>query len=165
MAQEGPSIFNKQALERLRSPDDLDRYIRITSPSVWVAIFAVIALLAGLLAWGVFGSVSASVEAMGTYQDGKVICLLSADDAAKIEVGDHAYVDGQSAKVASKSKSPISTKEASNLLSSDYLVETLMKESWAYVVTLDGVALDEEGVPFSVSITTERVAPISLVLG
>lgn len=165
MAQEGPSIFNKKALDRLRSPDDLDRYIRITSPSVWVALFAVIALLAGLLAWGVFGSVSASVDAMGTYEDGKVICLLGADDAAKVKVGDHAYVDGQRATVASKSKAPISAKEASDLLTSDYLVETLMEDSWAYVVTLDGVKMDEEGVPFSVSITTERVAPISLVLG
>lgn len=165
MADAGNSIFNKQALSRLRSPDDLDRYIRVTSPSVWVALFAVLALMAGLLAWGIFGAVSTSVEATGTSVNGKTLCLLNADQAARVKIGDRAYVGGQRTTVASESKSPISPKEAYQLLGDDYLVETLMDDSWAYVVTFDDIKLEEEGVPVTVSITTERVAPIKLVLG
>lgn len=65
MAQASPSIFNKRATERLRSPDDLEKYVQVTNPSVWVVLGACIALLAGLLAWGIFGTVSTNVSAQG----------------------------------------------------------------------------------------------------
>ena len=65
MAGDASSIFNKQAMDRLHSPDDLDRYLRSTSPSVWMVLFAVLTLTVGLLAWGVFGSVSSSVATTG----------------------------------------------------------------------------------------------------
>ena len=166
MADTGSSIFNKQALTRLHNPDDLDKFIRITSPSVWVVLLAVITLMLGLLAWGVFGSVSTSVETTGSSAGGEALCLLGADDAAKVKVGDRTYVDGQLGRVASESKAPISEDEASDLLGSDYLVETLMADNrWVYVVTFEGIEPGEEGIPITVSITTERVAPISLVLG
>lgn len=63
MADAGSSIFNEQSRNRLQSPDDLDRYIRVTSPSVWVVLGAVIALVMGLLAWGIFDSVSTTITA------------------------------------------------------------------------------------------------------
>ena len=159
------SIFNRQALSRLHSPDDLDRYIRITNPSVWMALAAIIALIVGLLSWGVFGTVATGVDATGISLGGKIICMLDDDSAAKIKIGDHAYVNGQRTTVESKGRAPISEDEAYDMLKSDYLVDALMPEEWAYVVTLGGVRVDAEGVPLTVNITTERIAPISLVLG
>ena len=164
MADTGSSIFNQQARERLQSPDDLDRYVRVTSPSVWVVLGAILALLFGLLAWGIFGSVSASVGATATRLNGQTICLLNAESAAKVEQGDEAVVDGQLTKVASISKTPLSSDEASKLISNDFLTNTLMTGDWAYLVTFDDVNV-EEGVPLTANITTERIAPISLVLG
>lgn len=166
MADVRPSIFNKRATERLQSPDDLDRYIRVTNPSVWVLLIACIALLAGILVWGVFGSVTTSISSTGTCVEGQTICLLSAEDAAKVSAGDAANVGGASMTVASVSEVPLSLDETRELLGSDYLAATLMSDDWAYVVTFDGNTSDlSEGVPLSVSITTERIAPISLVLG
>lgn len=164
MADTGSSIFNQQARERLQSPDDLDRYVRVTSPSVWVVLGAILALLFGLLAWGIFGSVSASVGATATRLDGQTICLLSAENAAKVDQGDEAIVGGQLTKVASISKTPLSADEASALINNDFLTNTLMSGDWAYLVTFDDVNV-EEGVPLTANITTERIAPISLVLG
>ena len=34
-AKPSMSIFNLKASEKLRNPDDLDKYIRVTKPSVW----------------------------------------------------------------------------------------------------------------------------------
>ena len=166
MADTNSSIFNESARTRLQSPDDLDRYIRVTSPGVWVAFAAVIALLIGLLAWGVFGSVSTSVSGTGTYINGEIYGFLTADDAAKVHVGNQAYVDGGVTVVDEVSEVPLSREEAQALLQSDYLVDTLMDdEKWAYVVTFDKTIQPHEGVPLTVSITTDRIAPISLVLG
>lgn len=165
MAGDGSSIFNKQAVERLRSPDDLDRYLRATTPGVWMVLFAVFVLSVGLLAWGIFGSVSASVSTTGASLNGKVYCMLDGEQVAQVHEGDSAYVGNQQARVARISKVPLSSAETKSFLSNDYLVEALMPGEWGYLVVLEGASLEAEGVPVTVSITTARIAPISLVLG
>lgn len=166
MAQQAPSIFNKKATEKLRSPDDLDTYIRVTSPSVWAALAACLALLAGLLAWGVFGTVSTSVTSMGVVMDGQARCFLPADEVARLHQGDVALVGGTKMTVAQIERLPLSRAEVSDMLQSDYLVETLVTGNWATQVTFEGdVSTLDEDVPLTVNITTERVAPLKLVLG
>ena len=167
MADTESSIFNKKASEKLRSPDDLDNYVRVTNPSVWVALAACVALLVGILAWGVFGAVTTSVNTTGACVKGSVVCFLTAEDAAKVSVGDKASVSGEQMEVKSISAVPLSRDEAKAVVAKDYLVSTLVKGDWAYVVFFDG---DEEynfveEVPLPVTITTERVAPISLIFG
>lgn len=165
MAGKGSTIFNQAAQQRLSSPDDLDKYLRVTTPKVWVALVAVLTLAMGLLAWGFFGSVSSNVTVMGTCVDGTTLCLLDTSQIVSVNYGDPVYVQGQRGTVASVSEVPLSREEASAVLKSDYLVDTLMQFDWAYLVTFDDVEVIAEGVPVEVSITTERVAPISLVLG
>ena len=166
MAQASPSIFNKNATERLRSPDDLDKYVQVTHPSVWVVMAACIAFLLGLLAWGVFGTVSTNVAATGVVENGHVTCYVPTEEAMSLHVGDTANVGGTSMELAEISAVPLSRNEASQFLESDYLAATLFSEDWAYQVTLEGdTSALPEGVPLAVSITTERVAPISLMLG
>ena len=48
-------IFREKSLERISEPEQLHDYIRMTSPSVWLILLAVIVLLAGVMVWGVFG--------------------------------------------------------------------------------------------------------------
>lgn len=158
-------IFNKRASEKLRSPDDLDKYVRVTNPGVWVVLGACVALLAGLLAWGVFGAVSTSVHATGAIVDGSPICLLAAEDVAKVHEGDVANFGGEQVRVSKVASVPWSRAEAAELLGSDYLVSTLMPGDWAYQVQLEGdVGELNENVPITINITTERIAPISLLL-
>ena len=41
---------------------ELNDYIRVTTPSVWLALIAIILLLAGFLAWGALGTVTVTTE-------------------------------------------------------------------------------------------------------
>lgn len=161
----GSSIFNEQARKRLQTPDDLDRYVRVTSPSVWVALAAVLALVMGLLAWGIFGSVATTVEAKAVCIDGMTICLLDSDQVKRVHEGDQAYAEGETTKVAIVNNYPLSAKEVAEFLPTDYLIETMMPGKWAFAVFLEDDISTAEGVPYSVSIVTERVSPLSLVLG
>lgn len=166
MAEQGSSIFSKQAQEKLRSPDDLDKYVRVTNPSKWAVLVAFVVLLAGILAWSVFGTVSTSVTATGVAMDGKALCFLPTDEVSRVHVGDTALVGGKKLKVTEVAKIPSSREEAEELLGSDYLTETLIDGKWGTKVTFEGdVSSLDEGVPLQVGITTERVAPITLVLG
>jgi HlyD family secretion protein len=58
-------IFRQIALERLSSPEQLDRLITLTSPAGWAALGAIAVLQAGIVGWGVFGSVPTRVEGAG----------------------------------------------------------------------------------------------------
>ena len=166
MAEERRPIFNQQAAQRLRNPDDLDKYLGVTTPSVWLIIGACIALLLGLLAWGIFGAVTTSVSTTGVCVNDSAMCFLEAEDAAKVQVGDAAVVGGEHMRVAQISRVPVSREEAGEILHSDYLVSALIDGDWAYQIVFEGstAALDED-VPLTVTITTERIAPLQLVLG
>ena len=166
MAENQNPIFNERAAEKLRSPDDLEKYVRVTSPSVWVVIAACFCLIAGLLAWGVFGSVSTNVDTKGTVVSDKAMCFLTSEEVARVRIGDVANMNGVIMAIADVATTPSSSDEVKGLLGSDFLVSTLVEDAWTYVVTLDGDTSSlSSNVPLPVTITTEREAPISLILG
>jgi HlyD family secretion protein len=62
MPQPGPSLFRREALERISSPERLDHLLRVTSPRDWIAIAALgtLAMIAAL--WSVWGRLPVSVS-------------------------------------------------------------------------------------------------------
>lgn len=58
-------LFRKAALEKLSTPDQLDRVIVITGPRGWLALLAIAVALATALLWGVFGTISYKVSGTG----------------------------------------------------------------------------------------------------
>lgn len=84
----------KKGLERLQSPDDLDQYLRMTTPGIWVSIIACVAILLGIIAWAVFGSVSDHITKKGAAGVDGIVCFVDTDTALRIKPGDFAYVDG-----------------------------------------------------------------------
>ena len=52
-------IVREKSLERVSSPEEPNDYIRVTTPSVWLVLAALVILLAGMLAWSVLGTVEA----------------------------------------------------------------------------------------------------------
>ena len=160
------TIFNEKATRRLKSPDDVDEYIRISSPSVKLILCACVALLVGVLAWGVFGSVTTRVTTKGTVIDGKALCFLGEEDVEKLQVGNDASMGGVSLVVASVSEIPVSRRTATQIVDDEYLLNAVMEDEWAYPVVLEGDGMDAlpQDVPLTSSITVERIAPISLLL-
>ena len=51
-------IFREKSMERVSSPEALNDYIRVTTPSVWIVLAAAVLLLVGMLCWSVFGRVT-----------------------------------------------------------------------------------------------------------
>ena len=52
-------IFKKNDNVKVSSPEQLNDYIRVTTPSVWLMLFVLLIMLAGLILWSIFGTVSA----------------------------------------------------------------------------------------------------------
>lgn len=48
-------LFRKSSMDRVSSPEQLNDYIRVTSPGVWLVLAADIVLLMGACVWRIFG--------------------------------------------------------------------------------------------------------------
>ena len=79
------TVFRKETLERISSPEQLTDYLRITNPGVWVILTAVILLLAGLFAWSMIGTLetTASVKVIVANDNAQIVPV----DAATITEG------------------------------------------------------------------------------
>jgi hypothetical protein len=58
-------IFRQAALERLSSPEQLDRLMPLTSPRSWIVLAAVGLLLVGAFLWSLVGKLDITVEGQG----------------------------------------------------------------------------------------------------
>ena len=87
MKYEGKQIFRKSSIARVSSPEQLNDYIRVSNPSVWMMLAAVIVLLAGVCVWGIFGRLESKVFSAGACENGIFICYVTEEDAAKIKTG------------------------------------------------------------------------------
>ena len=61
------NIYRKAALDKLSSPEQLDKAITIISPSFWIAAIGGLAIIAVALAWSIFGRLPVKVSADGMY--------------------------------------------------------------------------------------------------
>ena len=50
--------MEKNGKDRVSSPEKLDDYIRVTTPSVWITLGAIVLVLAGAIVWGIFGELT-----------------------------------------------------------------------------------------------------------
>src|SRR6185369_10504801 len=58
-------LFRKAALDRLRSPEQLDQAITVTNSANWLALAATGALAVLLVAWSIFGQIPVRVQGQG----------------------------------------------------------------------------------------------------
>ena len=52
------SIFRQKSIDRISSPEKLDDYIRVTTPSVWIVLASIVILLVGTIVWGIWGELT-----------------------------------------------------------------------------------------------------------
>jgi HlyD family secretion protein len=88
-------LFRKAALERLASPERLDEMMQVTSPTAWLALLGVGAILAIVIVWSVLGSISIKVHGRGILIRGEAVLDVTSGAygrLAEITVGDNEVV-------------------------------------------------------------------------
>ena len=85
MAQQ-EELFRKKSLERISSPEQLQDYMRVTTPGTWMLLLAVIILLGGLLVCSVLGRVETTVSGKAQVQGGTATVEVE-EKTEKVEPG------------------------------------------------------------------------------
>lgn len=80
-------IFREKSLNKVKSPENLDDYIRVANPGVWLLLICMILLLAGACVWGIFGHIDSTVPTVVHVENSKVSCRIAPEDVSSVRVG------------------------------------------------------------------------------
>lgn len=155
------NLFRKSSVERVNSPEQLNEYIRVANPGVWLVLAAIVALLVGVVIWGVFGSVETTVETALVVKDGSAVCYVSAEHASQLEAGMTVSSENGEGKVKSVAAVPVQIDEEFD----DYFLYLtgFAEGDFCYAVEVE-LPDGADGV-YGAKITVDSIRPISFVIG
>ena len=152
-------LFRKKSIDRVSSPEQLDAYIRVANPGVWLVLIAIVVLLVGICVWGVLGHLDTTVDAVAVCENGAVTLYVKDGDGSSVLTGMEVRIGEDIASVTAISPIPISA----GAQLSDYVchIGGFGAEDWVYAVQTD--AQLPEGI-HSAKIIVESVSPMSFVV-
>lgn len=152
-------IYRKKSIDRVKSPEQLNDYIRVSNPGVWLVLAAVIILLIGICVWGVFGKLDTKVSAVGTSDNGVMTCYVENDDVGKITNEMKITVEGKDYEILAIGNTAI---KASDDLS-EYLLYLggFGEDDWVYEITAETDLPDGD---YEAEIVVESISPMSFIL-
>lgn len=87
MPEKQETIFRQKSVDRVSSPEELDKYLKVTSPRVWVVLIGIIIILIGVIAWGSFGKLKTYANVGCVIEKGQAYCYVNETDGAKLTIG------------------------------------------------------------------------------
>ena len=152
-------LFRQKSLDKVSSPEQMNDYIRVTSPGVWLVLAAVIALLAGLLIWSVAGRLETTVAAAAVAGPEGTVLYIPEEEMDAIPSDAAVHIDGQNCVLGTPAARPVAVDESFDA----YVlhISGLSDGQWVYPVAVDADL--DEGV-YEAKIVVDSVSPISFLL-
>jgi hypothetical protein len=94
------SIFRKETLDRISSPEQLTDYLRVTSPGIWIVLAAIVTLLVGFFVWMGVDTIETTVPVGVSMEDAHATVAITEGDV-KIEKDMTLRVGGKEAAIQS----------------------------------------------------------------
>ena len=157
-AGEKTKLFREKNLERLESPEQLNDYLRVTSPGVWMILSAVVLLLIGVFIWGVFGRIEATTQAVVVTENGESTCIVPESAIKGVLQYRTVKIDGVEKELVPDVLAPEVIKESTNV----YVMITggLRVGDIVYPIDL-AQPLETDGIAAG-TLVTEELSPIEL---
>ncbi len=152
------NIFRKKSIDRVSSPEQLNDYIRVSNPGIWIVLIAIIVLLAGVCVWGVFGHLETTLETACVAENGTITVYVKESDIGDIKPGQKLTVNDVEYEVASISETPVAVDDSFGAYTMH--LGSLQSGEWVYTITVSG------NIPngtYKAVIVTDSVSPMSFV--
>ena len=141
------NIFRKKSLDRISSPEQLNDYIKVSNPSIWLILSALIVIIVSVFIWSISGNITTTVSAnaivkSSSEQPDSVICYVLPESASTIKknmdtricelyASDNKYITG---KVSTVVNAKISRDELGSVSPDSWSSEMLIPDYVEYVV-------------------------------
>ncbi len=155
---EKESVFRKQSIDSVSSPEQLNDYIKAADPGVWLILTAIILLLCGVCVWGIFGRLDTTVSVGAVCTGGELSMYIPEAEKDNVKSGMSVSVNGTEYAIESISGSPVlldSDKDAYAMHAS-----SLAQGDFAYIANA------QTGLPdgsYEAVITVDSVSPMSFI--
>lgn len=73
--------------KKVNSPEQLNQYIRLSNPGVWILLLAIVVLLVGVCIWGYFGKIDTKIKTVVVSDNNTSYLYVKEEDIAKINNG------------------------------------------------------------------------------
>ena len=152
-------IFRQKSMERISSPEQLNDYIRVSNPGVWLVLAAVIVLLAGTCVWGVFGRLETTVKGAAVVKGGVMTVYIKEEHLGTVEAGMPMRVKDKEYTIDQMERTPVSIPEGFD----EYVLHVggLQVGEWVFTVTSMNTDFPE-GV-YGADIVVESITPMSFI--
>lgn len=152
-------LFRKKSIEKVSSPEQLNEYIRVTNPGVWMVLTAIVILLVGVCVWGFTGHLDTTITTAAVAENSEITVYVKEADIKSVKAGMKVVIDGKECKITDIPAQPVSVGD--NF--SDYTLHlgNIQNGEWVYPV---GVSGEVDGGIHSASIVIESISPISFVI-
>lgn len=74
-------------IKKVDSPEQLNQYIRLSNPGVWILLLAIVILLIGVCIWGYFGKIDTKIKTVVVSDNYTSYLYVKEEDLSKIEKG------------------------------------------------------------------------------
>ncbi len=91
--------YRQKSIERISAPEQLQDYMRVTNPGVWMVLTAVIVLLAGIFVATIFGRLESTYIATAKIQDSKAVLLIEGTAADEVGEGMTLRIKNEEGKI------------------------------------------------------------------
>ena len=126
-------IFRKKSLDRISSPEALDDYLHVTTPSVWLILIAIIMLLIGILIWSYVASIDSFATGRAQVENGKMYIEFDNEQIARNVQSGMTVIAGETqsriSSVGVDSRGTIFAQAPTELADGYYVVDVLFKQT------------------------------------
>lgn len=157
--QKSGSVFRSSSLERISSPEQLNDYIRVASPRLWVVLLGLTAFLVGALIWSRFGSIGSTVYGVAIVENGDCTLYVTQEKAAYLEPGNPVTIENCATELISLSPEPFAVTESMSEYARN--VGNFSLGEWVIAAEVKEVTLSN-GV-YAASVEEERLSALSLL--
>lgn len=154
------TIFRQKSVDRVNSPEQLDSYLKVTSPSVWLVLIGIIIILFGAIVWSYFGKLNTYSSVGCTIEEGQAWCYINEENGSNINAGMIVEIPSEekSFEITSVDKKGIQIPDAY-----DYLQHLIGVTSKDYVFSIMGLCDLPNGY-YAARVATESVSPLEFIL-
>ena len=151
-------IFREKSLKKISSPEELNDYVKVANPGIWLLLVGVIILLVGFFAWGALGQIETKIDAACVSEDGKLKVYVKEADMNEITLNTELTINDEEYKIRSISDDPVQVDSLFN----EYMLHigNLKEGEWVYVLNLDSNL--KAGV-YKAKVVKEKIKPLSLL--
>ncbi|MCR5410441.1 MAG: hypothetical protein K6E90_05605, partial [Lachnospiraceae bacterium] len=100
-------LYRKESLDSIASPEEMNDYIKVTGPSIWILLGAVIVFLAGVIIWSSLGSLKTTKESMALVEGGLAVCYVDKATFDDLDPDSVIRVGGELRDIVSASSTPV----------------------------------------------------------